>query len=167
MKPMNTHPLVATTDELNSEQISTVSELGECAPNDIISEFHQREIESISEAFFSADTVPMDPKRLRWLTREYCDFMGRAQAKQRFLFSTAVTIIAYLAPLFIWKIGPFSALNFDDRVRALKVFERRKIGRLLIPVRAILCLMYYEHPDAAQTLGISTERRNLVQVRQK
>ena len=66
--------------------------------------------------------------------------------------------------MFIWKVGPFSTLSFDDRVRALRVFERRKVGRLLIPVRAILCLIYYEHPDAAQNLGIATKRESLVQV---
>ena len=167
METSNTHSLVATDKELAAEKIVSVSLQGECPPNEIISDFHARQIRYISEAFFSEDTSPMDSKRLEWLVREYCDFMSRAPTKQRFLFRTAVTVIAFLSPLFIWKIGPFSTLNFNDRIRALRRFEQRKIGRILIPVRAILCLIYYEHPDAAKTLGLPTERQPLTQLRRK
>jgi len=167
MKTSNTHSLVATSNELAAEKIISVSLQGECRPNKVISNFHARQIKCISETFFSADTTPVDSQRLEWLVREYCDFMSRAPKKQRFLFRTAITVIAFLAPLFIWKIGPFSTLNFRDRVRALRVFEHRKIGKILVPVRAILCLIYYEHPEAARTLGLVTERQNLTQVGRK
>ncbi|MEE2900687.1 MAG: hypothetical protein VYC39_00060 [Myxococcota bacterium] len=167
MKTSNTHSLVATSNELASEKIVSVSLQGECLPNETVSNFHARQIHYISEAFFSADTSPMDSKQLEWLVREYCDFMSRAPTKQRFLFRTAVTVIAFLSPLFIWKLGPFSTLSFNQRIRALRQFEQRKIGRILIPVRAILCLIYYEHPEAAKTLGLATERQPLTQLGRK
>ena len=109
----------------------------------------------------------MPKARLDWLVREYADFMSRAPAKGRFLFSMATVVISFFAPVLIGKLPPFSKLSFSDRIRALRKLESRPIGKVLIPLRAILCLIYYEHPEAAAIIALPDQAERLVHLRNK
>ena len=95
MKPINTHPLIATTEELDSKEISNVSLQGECPKNETISEFHERQVRYISEAFFSADSAPMENERLDWLVREYSDFMSRRLGNNGFYFEPLLRLLLF------------------------------------------------------------------------
>jgi hypothetical protein len=159
-----THPLVASPAELQGKTNPVPSEEGRCHPTGVLSPFTQSAIAAISEALFSEDSGPMPKARLDWLVAEYSDFLSRAPSSKRLLFAIASGVVSFIAPLLIAKFSSFASLSFSDRVRALRRLETRPVGKILIPLRAILCLIYYEHPDAARDLGIHTTPTRLVQL---
>ena len=63
-----------------------------------------------------------------------------------------VLLVSRLAPLFIGRVVTLGALSLPDRIRALTRLEER-FGEPLLAVKAMLCLVYYEHPDAAREVG--------------
>jgi choline dehydrogenase-like flavoprotein len=107
---------------------------------------------AIAEALFARMGRPPAADRLAWIEREIEDFLARSGVRARFVLSLLVWLVSLLAPLFVHRFGMVSALALEDRVRALAVFERR-FGAPLLAVKAILCLIYYEHPDAAREVG--------------
>ena len=54
----------------------------------------------------------------------------------------------------IGKLPTLRRLSIPDRVRALTRLERRQLAPILIALRAILCLLYYEHPDVPAEVGL-------------
>jgi len=159
-----THPLIARKEELDPTQNRRSSLEGECPKNGDLSEFHVRSIRAISEAIFSEDEEPINAARLDWLIHEYQDFMSRAPSKQRLLFTLATLVVAFCGPLFILRFQSFSSLSLTLRIRALRRLETRPAGKILIPLRAILCLIYYEHPEAAAHLQLHHSPEKLVKV---
>ena len=167
MRFNETHPLIAAPQEVENPAQELSSAEGNCPRNGQLSEFHLRSIRAISEAIFSEDSEAMDQARLDWLVYQYDDFMSRAPAKQRLLFSLATTILSILSPLFILRPVGFSSLTHQDKIRALRKFESRPVGKLLIPVRAILCLIYYEHPHAAEQLELHKTPTSRLRIEQE
>ena len=161
----NAHPFLVRSDKLNEEGTSIASkdkmQDGNVLVNteDRTKYGHKRK--------FSEDEKPMPKERLDWLVFEFNDFMNRAPAKGRFLFALAIIVVSILAPLLILKLPPFTRLTFHDRIRALRKLETRPAGKVLIPLRAILCLIYYEHPEAAADLQLHHKPAKLVQVAKK
>ena len=74
------------------------------------------------------------------------------------MLSAMIWLVTFAAPLFIGKLGTLGALRHPDRLRALTALERR-FGEPLVAVKAILSLIYYEHPDAAREIGFDGECR--------
>jgi hypothetical protein len=107
---------------------------------------------AIAEAVFSRNGEPPAQDRLAWVGREIEDFLARCGAESRFFFSLMVWVTSVLAPLFIGRMPGLVRLSLRDRVRALATLERR-FGEPLLAVKAMLCLVYYEHPDAAAAVG--------------
>jgi hypothetical protein len=107
---------------------------------------------AIASALFARGGVPPPPERLAYLEREVEDFLARAGTQARLMLSFMIWVVALGAPLFIGRIGTLSGLSGPDRIRALERLERR-FGEPLIAVKAILCLLYYEHPDSAREVG--------------
>jgi hypothetical protein len=111
---------------------------------------------AIASAVFATDSGPPPPERLSYLEREFEDFLARSGPRARLMLSFMIWLVALAAPLLIGKLRPLQALAHDDRVRALDRLERR-FGEPLVAVKAILCLIYYEHPDAAREVGFDGE----------
>ncbi len=111
-----------------------------------------RAVRAIAEALFSKEGVPPPEERLSWLDGECEDFLARCGAQSRFFFSLMVALVSVIAPLFLGRVGRLGALSVPDRVRAMARLERR-FGEPLLAVKAILCLLYYEHPDASREMG--------------
>jgi hypothetical protein len=107
---------------------------------------------AIASAVFASDSGPPAPERLSYLEREFEDFLARSGHRARLMLSFMIWLVALTAPLLIGRLGPLGALAHQDRVRALDRLERR-FGEPLVAVKAILCLIYYEHPDAAREVG--------------
>ena len=107
-----------------------------------------------AEAFFATSEGPPPAERLDWMERELDDFLGRAGGRGRGTFRLALFAITWGAPLFVGRLGPLGRLAIADRVHALETFESIPgLGLALFLVRAIVSIVYYEHPDAARDIG--------------
>jgi hypothetical protein len=110
-------------------------------------------VEALAEALFSTEAGAPPRERLKWLSRELDDFMARAGARSRLVLRASVLCIAVVAPLLIRKLGPLRSLPLAQRTEALERMESGTFALPLLAVKAILCILYYEHPDAAREIG--------------
>ncbi|MBI3202274.1 MAG: hypothetical protein HYZ29_12080 [Myxococcales bacterium] len=106
----------------------------------------------VAEALFSTGEGPPPAARLDWLCLEAEDFLARAGARSRFVVGLALFVVGLLAPLMLWRLSPLGRLSVRDRARALQRLEDR-FGAPVLAVKAMLCILYYEHPDAAREVG--------------
>ncbi len=90
------------------------------------------------------------------------DFLARAGARTRFLYGAAVLALTVLAPLVIGRLPPLGRLPVRERARALSVLEHSRFGAPVLAVKALLCVLYYEHPDAAREVGFDGECRGVL-----
>lgn len=111
-----------------------------------------RALVAIAEAVFARDEKPPPPDRLAWVEREAEDFLARSGARSRLMLSFMVWLTTLLAPILAGRYTPLYSLSLGDRVRALARLEER-FAEPLLAVKAILCLIYYEHPDSAREVG--------------
>ena len=107
----------------------------------------------IAQALFTSAAGPPPPARLRWLIAEFNDFQIGAGLKARLLMGVSTALATWLAPLRIRRLPPLSRLSAADRIDALDSLESSLLGTPLFALKAILSLLYYEHPDAADELG--------------
>jgi len=112
-----------------------------------------RTARAVAEALFSSEQGPPPHARLDWLTRDVDDFVAHAGSRARLLFRLSLFVVALVAPLLIGRLTRLSRLTVDERAEALDRFERSPVGPALLAVKAILCVLYYEHPDAAREIG--------------
>lgn len=115
-----------------------------------------RALVAIAEAVFSRSGSPPAADRMAWIEREMEDFLARAGIRSRIMFSLMVWLTTVIAPLISGRWTLLYLLPLDDRVRALALLEKR-FSEPLLAVKALLCLVYYEHPDAAREVGFDGE----------
>jgi len=151
------HPLVATRALLEGRARPLPGAAGVREPTGRMGAGTLDILMAIAEALFSVADEPPPAERIAWLRQEFSDFMSRASMQGRLLFTLAARIVSIAAPLLIGKLPGLTRLSVAERVRALTRLERRPLAPLLIALRAILCLIYYEHPDVASEvdLGVS------------
>jgi len=152
------HPIVATAKLLNGEAKPFPGLQGVRRPSGRISKTNLKTIESIAEALFSVEGVPPPYGRIGWLGQEVADYMSRVSVLGRFLFVCALLLVSRVAPVMVFRFCPLYRLSLERRILALTRYESSAIGTSLIPIKAIVCIIYYEHPDAAREVGINIER---------
>ena len=108
---------------------------------------------AIAEAVFARDGRAPPEERIAWLVGELEDFLARAGARSRFMLTFSFWLVAVAAPLALRRWPRLEALPVADRVDALSALER-VLPEPLLAVKALLCLIYYEHPDAASEVGV-------------
>lgn len=108
---------------------------------------------AIGEAVFMTSAGAPPPERLAWLGSELEDFLARAGARTRWLLWLAALAVSVLAPLAAGRMPPIGRLALRERARALSLLERSRLGAPVLAVKALLCVLYYEHPDAARQIG--------------
>lgn len=155
--PFEPHPLVALPRPVRPGTLPLPSPDGEARKTGALSARTMSTTRAVAEALFSDRDVAPPPERIAWAMDEYEDLMARTTARGRLLFWSAATAISWFAPLLIKKAPPFRDLTLPTRVRALRAFEACALGGVLIALRAMLCIVYYEHPDAARAAGITLE----------
>ncbi|MEQ9502744.1 MAG: hypothetical protein RIT81_38095 [Deltaproteobacteria bacterium] len=148
------HPLVATPTILTAHANRLPGPAGERRPTGTFGRRSTETMLAIGEAIFSTSDRPCPPDRLDYLRRELGDLMGRAAPRGRLLFTLGAFAVSVIAPLLVGRLPPFRRLPLDVRIAALRKLEARQLGAVLIALRAVLCLLYYEHPDAAAEIGI-------------
>jgi hypothetical protein len=110
-------------------------------------------VHAIAEALFTTEEGPPPEERLAWLVDDLDDFFVRSGARALFLFRLCVLAVSLVAPLFVGKLAPFRALSQADRLRALERLEQSPLALAIFGAKTTLCVVYYEHPDAARAVG--------------
>jgi len=116
-----------------------------------------RTLGAIAEALFATESGPPPHDRIGWLLAECEDFLSRAGARSRLLVRLAVFAVSVLAPLSVLRFRPLGRLPQRERVHALRVLERSPAAGPLFAIKALLSMLYYEHPDAAREIGFDGE----------
>ena len=108
---------------------------------------------ALAEALFATRDGAPPAERIGWLSEELDDFFARVGTKSRWLFLLSLFTVSVVAPLLVGRLSPLASLPLDVRTRALERMERGSFALPLLAVKAMLCVMYYEHPDAAREIG--------------
>ncbi len=111
---------------------------------------------AIADGVFSRGGRGLPPERAAWLAREIEDYLSRGSVAARLMLSAMIALVSLVAPLMIARLGPLGRLATSDKARALERLEAR-FGEPLLAVKAMLCLLYYEHADAAREVGFDGE----------
>jgi hypothetical protein len=108
---------------------------------------------ALAEALFSTEAGPPPAERLDWLVRELDDFLDRMGGRGRLLLLLSLFAVSWLAPLLTFRLRSLRSLPLPARIDALERLERSRLAMPLLAVKAILSVLYYEHPDAAREIG--------------
>jgi hypothetical protein len=157
---LDVHPLVATPTVLR-EGNQLPSAVGAARPTGAPTARSVQTMMAIAEAAFSTEAGAPPADRIEWLRREYVDLMSRASGRGRFLFWAGAVVVSIAAPAMIGKLTAFRRLSLPERVAALRRFEAHPLGSILIALRAILCLLWYEHPGVARDVDLKWGERPL------
>ncbi len=114
-------------------------------------------LRAVAEALFSTASGPPGAERIDWLLLEIEDFLARAGPRTRLVLGLAVFAVNVLAPLSVLRLAPLRRLPLAERVHALRSLENSRLAAPLFAVKALLSLIYYEHPDAAREVGFDGE----------
>lgn len=107
----------------------------------------------VSEALFRRDEGPPPAPRLDWLERDLSDFFGHVTLRARLLFRACLATVYWIAPLLLGRLPTLASLPVEARVEAIERLERTPLSLALLGAKAILCIVYYEHQDAADEIG--------------
>ncbi|MGE0785512.1 MAG: hypothetical protein AB7S26_07480 [Sandaracinaceae bacterium] len=127
------------------------------APAPGIGRTTRRRARAIAEALFAREDGPPPAERLAWMEDELGEFFGHISARGRWIFIACVTTIYFLAPLLIGRLATLGALDVPTRGRAIEAIERSPLSLALFGAKAVLCILYFEHPDAAAEIGWDQE----------
>lgn len=98
------------------------------------------------------DGVPEE--RLDWTIGEIRVFASRAGFKSRVAVWFAVHFVQLLGPLLVLgRFRRFTSLPHPDRSELLAKMESGRFVLLFIPLKAFICMHYYEHPAALAETG--------------
>jgi hypothetical protein len=70
-----------------------------------------------------------------------------------FVFGLCVMVVTWIAPLWSLLPVPLGVLGLERRARVLERWERSPFGMTLFAVKAVLSIVWCEHPDAAREMG--------------
>jgi hypothetical protein len=121
----------------------------------------ERAARAVAEALFSTEAGPPDAARLDWVAHDLMDFMARSAGRARLILRLALFALNFVAPLFVFAPVPLTWLKLERRVRALERMEASPLGPAALAVKAILCMLWFEHPATrAETNTPATCLRN-------
>jgi hypothetical protein len=91
--------------------------------------------------------------RLQWAIDDVESFLAHAGQKTSGLFLLAITLVEWLPFLMVHKLSRMSRMSSQARAEYLEAFDRSPIAIVLVLPKALLSLVYYEHPDALKETG--------------
>lgn len=108
----------------------------------------------VAEALFLDEQGAPPPKaELDWVESELADFTDAAGAWAELLLSSCLLVVRLLIPVFARKPRGLAGLGLEERRHALERMEESGMSLPLLAVKAAICLVFYEHPDAAARIG--------------
>lgn len=108
---------------------------------------------TLAEIVFADEDGPPPPERVRWFVHEFDDFLSRVGARSRFIVSAAMGVVNRVSPLMALRPGPLRRLSRERQVLALERLEKSPLAPALLATKAGMCLVWFEHPDAAEEIG--------------
>ena len=114
----------------------------------------RRQLRALTEAIFATTDGPPPKDRIDWLCDDFDDFVEQAGPRSELIFNGALAVATFLAPPLIGALPPLSRLSVSDRARALEAIEATPAGLPILALKAILCTIYYEDPDALAEIGV-------------
>ncbi len=112
-----------------------------------------RKLQALAEAIFATEAGPPPESRIRWVCAEMDDVLAHSGPSARTLFRAATYAVAAAVPVFARRPVPLERMSLKARIVALDRMERSLAAPPLLAVKALLCILYYEHPDAAREVG--------------
>ncbi|MDW8361855.1 MAG: hypothetical protein RMK74_05610 [Myxococcales bacterium] len=110
-------------------------------------------LRALAEALLWDGTAPPSDAWMRWIVDELDDFARRAGTRARIGLRLLLFVVGVAAPACVGRLPPLRALPLSDRVRALERFDRTPLGLALYGLKALICLVAYEYPEAARRTG--------------
>lgn len=110
-------------------------------------------LRALAEALFCGPEGLPPAERLDWLCGDAMDVFQRADAGIRFVLRLAMLGVSVLAPLYVGRLTLMRRLPLELRIRALARLERSWLSGPLLILKALLSLIYYEHPDVEREVG--------------
>ena len=117
------------------------------------SELVRREARAVAEALFADERGAPPSARLDWLEAELADFLSHVGGGARASFYGALGALCLLAPIAARSPRRLSRMSLAERTEALSQVEGGPAAGLVLAVKAVLCILYYEHPEAAREVG--------------
>lgn len=105
----------------------------------------------VAEALFSSEDHAPPKERIDWLVQEIDDFLSRTGAT-RWVYGLSIWVVAWMAPLLAGRFASLGGMDIHERARVIGHMEDR-FGAPVLAVKALLCTVYYEHPDAQKDVG--------------
>ena len=115
--------------------------------DDAVSATFELRLAAIAEALFATEAGAPDSERVAWVCADFADFVSRAKGRGRLVLLLSVWFLTWLAPLAIFRLGPLASLPLERRAEALERVEKSALGFIALAPKAMLCLMWFEHPD--------------------
>lgn len=110
----------------------------------------QKQLHAIAGAMFSVDGRAPDRAQLNWCVHQIADILERVGGRGAFAYRFALWAVSWFAPVLIFRLPRFARLSQEQRIRALLRVESSPLKTLLFALKALLCIVYFEHPDAAK-----------------
>ncbi len=131
----------------------------------VLSATTRGDVRAFGEAVFARDDGPPPDARMRWLVDDVDDFVAHLNTRSYLLFRLCLFVVTWVAPLLLLRFTRLASLPQDRRLQALEALERSPAALALFGARAIVSLVYYEHPDAAREIG--WDQKCLTEVRRE
>jgi hypothetical protein len=107
---------------------------------------------AFAEALFTPEGGSLPGARLEWLVDELDDFVRHAGREARTVLTSSLAAIAAAVPLALGVARSFASLSVDERVRGLERVERTPLGLAILGAKAMVCIVWYEHPESARDI---------------
>ena len=111
----------------------------------------RRSLIAVAEALFSTADGPPPAERMTFILDDVSDFMRHAGKRGRMIYRLALFAVVWVAPLIRLR-RPLHMVPVQERIRRLESIEETVFGLAFFLVKTILCILYYEHPDAEAEL---------------
>jgi hypothetical protein len=112
-----------------------------------------RTARAVAESLFSTPDRRAPDARLDWAASELEDIAFHAGSRGLSTMRLVAFVLSLVAPLFVMRLGSLSALPLPLRTIALERMEASFAAPLVLALKAVLCTVWYEHPDAAAEVG--------------
>jgi hypothetical protein len=92
-------------------------------------------------------------ERAAWAVNDLGSFLEHAGRRTSLLLAVATLVLEWCPLFFIGAFSRMSRLSNERLSRYLERFDRSRLALVLMLPKALLSLVYYEHPDAIRETG--------------
>lgn len=113
----------------------------------------QKQLHAIAGALFAEEDSAPPTDRLNWCVNQVDDVLTKSGGLGVFGYRVSLFVVSWVAPLLIFRLPRIARLSQEDRVRALVRLDQSVFKAMLFALKALLCIVYFEHPEAAAGVG--------------